>query len=148
AFYAVPFAEPTGPAYEPTDSMFAALKQQGAEYEQLDKAHPVQLGIDLVVSVPDSFPGPQGTYSHHVDAGTIQSYIDFCSKNKLLLFLDLNFGQAPIMKEVTFFLPYLAKYAFVHMAIYPYWMFPRHDCISGVNLCYVWSSYLYYIIVE
>ena len=134
AFYAVPFAEPTGPAYEPTDSMLAALKQQGTEYEQLDPAHPVQLGIDLVVSVPDSYPGPQGTYSHHVDAGTMQSYIDFCSKNNILLFLDLNFGQAPIMKEVTFFLPYLAKYAFVHMAIDPEWMFPRRDGIPGVNL--------------
>ena len=140
AFYAVPFAEPTGPAYEPTDSMLAALKQQGAEYEQLDQEHPVQLGIDLVVSVPDSFPGPQGTYSHHVDAGTIQSYIDFCSKNNLLLFLDLNFGLAPIMKEVNFFLPYLAKYAFVHMAIDPEWMFPRHDGIPGVNLSNVRAS--------
>ena len=71
AFYAVPYAEPTGPAYEPTDSMLAALKKQGAAYEQIDPEHPVQLGIDLVVSVPDGYPGPQGTYSHHVDAGTI-----------------------------------------------------------------------------
>ena len=140
AFYAVPFAEPTGPAYEPTDNMLATLKKQGTAYEQLDPTHPVQLGIDLVVSVPDAYPGPQGTYSHHVDAGTIQSYIDFCSKNNLLLFLDLNFGQAPIMKEVTFFLPYLAKYAFVHMAIDPEWMFPRRDGIPGVNLSNVRSS--------
>src|SRR5258708_16811311 len=36
AFYAVPFAEPTGPAYEPTDTMLAALRQQGAASEQLD----------------------------------------------------------------------------------------------------------------
>ncbi len=140
AFYAVPFAEPTGPAYQPTDSMLAALKQQGAEYERIDPAHPVQLGIDLVVSVPDGFPGPQGTYSHHVDAGTIQTYIDFCSQNDLLLFLDLNFGQSPIMKEVSFFLPYLAKYTFVHMAIDPEWMFPRHDGIPGVNLSNVRAS--------
>jgi hypothetical protein len=140
AFYAVPYAEPTGPAYEPTDSMLAALKQQGAEYEQIDSAHPVELGIDLVVSVPDGYPGPQGTYSHHVDAGTIQTYIDFCSKNNLLLFLDLNFGQSPIMKEVSFFLPYLEKYAFVHMAIDPEWMFPRRDGIPGVNLSNVRAS--------
>src|SRR5947209_2813823 len=77
AFYAVPFSEPTGPGYEPTDTMLAALRQQGAAYEQLDPEHPVQLGIDLVVSVPGAFPGPQNSYSHHVDAGTIQSYIDF-----------------------------------------------------------------------
>lgn len=140
AFYAVPYAEPTGPAYEPTDTMLAALKHQGAAYEQLDPEHPVQLGIDLVVSVPDAFPGPQGNYSHHVDAGTIQSYIDFCSKNDLLLFLDLNFGQAPIMDEVNFFLPYLEKYAFVHMAIDPEWMFPRRNGIPGINLSNVRAS--------
>ena len=140
AFYAVPFAEPTGPAYEPTDTMLAGLRQQGAAYEQLDPEHPVQLGIDLVVSVPDAFPGPQNSYSHHVDAGTIQSYIDFCSKNDLLLFLDLNFGLSPIMDEVHFFLPYLEKYAFVHMAIDPEWMFPRRNGIPGVDLSNVRAS--------
>ena len=140
AFYAVPFAEPTGPGYEPTDTMLAALRQQGAAYEQLDPKHPVQLGIDLVVSVPDGFPGPQNSYSHHVDAGTIQSYIDFCSKNDLLLFLDLNFGLSPIMDEVKFFLPYLEKYAFVHMAIDPEWMFPRHNGIPGIHLSNVRAS--------
>ena len=140
AFYAVPYAEPTGPAYEPTDTMLAALKKQGAAYEQLDPAHPVQLGIDLVVSVPDAYAGPQGNYSHHVDAGTIQSYIDFCRKNDLLLFLDLNFGQAPIMGEVNYFLPYLEQYAFVHMAVDPEWMFPRHNGIPGINLSNVRAS--------
>ena len=140
AFYAVPYAEPTGPAYQPTDTMLAALTHQGAAYEQLDPEHPAQLGIDLVVSVPDAFPGPQGNYSHHVDAGTIQSYIDFCSKNDLLLFLDLDFGQSPIMDEVNFFLPYLEKYAFVHMAIDPEWMFPRRNGIPGINLSNVRAS--------
>ena len=71
AFYAVPYAEPTGPAYEPNDTMLAKLRHQGAAYEQLDPDHPVQPGIDLVVSVPDAFPGPNKSYSHHVDAGTI-----------------------------------------------------------------------------
>ncbi len=140
AFYAVPYAEPTGPAYEPNDTMLAELRHQGAAYEQLDPDHPVQPGIDLVVSVPDAFPGPNKSYSHHVDAGTIQTYIDFCSKHDLLLFLDLNFGLSPVMDEVTFFLPYLQKYAFVHMAIDPEWMFPRRDGIPGVNLSNVRAS--------
>lgn len=140
AFYAVPGAEPTGPAYELTDDMLNHLKQQGGEYEKLDPSHPVQLAIDLVVSVPDSFPGPDNTYSHHVDADTIQTYIDYCKTNNLLLFLDLNIGQAPVVKEVDFFLPYLEKYAFVHMAIDPEWMFPRRDGIPGVNLSNVRAS--------
>lgn len=140
AFYAVPYAEPTGPAYESSDAMLAALVQQGAAYGLLDPEHPVQLGIDLVVSVPDAYPGPQGSYSHHVDAATIQTYLNFCREHNLILFLDLDIGQAPIMSEVNFFLPYLKKYAFVHLAIDPEWMFPRRNGIPGVNLSNVRAS--------
>jgi len=140
AFYAVPDAEATGPAYTLNGGMLAQLRRQGTAYQRLDPQHSVRLGIDLVVSVPDDFPGPSGNYSHHVDTATIQTYIDFCKRYNLLLFLDLNFGQAPIMGEVNFFLPYLQKYAFVHMAIDPEWMFPRRDGISGVNLSNVRAS--------
>ncbi len=140
AFYAVPGAEPTGPAYILNETMFNHLKAQGNAYLQLDPTHPIALGIDLVVSVPDSFPGPVGYYSHHVDSQTIQAYIDFCNAHELLLFLDLNFGQAPVMREIDFFLPYLQQYSFVHLAVDPEWMFPRHDGIPGVNLSNVHAS--------
>ena len=92
AYYAVPGAPATGPAYVPSTAMLRRLKAQGAVYLKLDPTHPVALGIDLVVSVPDRFKGKSGTYSHHVDAATIQQYVDFCEKNDLLLFLDLNIG--------------------------------------------------------
>lgn len=140
AFYAIPNAEATGPAYELTSSMLNNLRAQGAAYQRIDPAHPVQLGIDLVASVPDSSPGPANTYSHHLDPATIQSYINFCQKNGLILFLDLDFGWAPIEKEVNFFLPYLERYSFVEMAIDPEWMFPRHNGIPGINLSNVKAS--------
>src|SRR5262249_41588051 len=98
-----------------TPEMLNNLKAQGAEYQKLDPKHPVQLGIDLVVSIPDGDPGPSGYYSHHLDEDTIQSYIDFCKQNNLILFLDLNFGWAPIGPEVDAFLPYLERYSFVHL---------------------------------
>jgi hypothetical protein len=140
AFYAIPGAEATGPAFELTTDMLNHLKEQGAAYQKLDPAHPVQLGIDLVASVPDGFPGPDGTYSHDLDPAMIQSYIDFCQRNNLLLFLDLDIGLAPIMSEVNHFLPYLEHYTFVQMAIDPEWMFPRHDGTPGVNLSNVRAS--------
>jgi hypothetical protein len=140
AFYAVPGAEATGPAYELTPNMLNNLKDQGAAYQQLDPGHPVQLGIDLVTSVPDRDPGPVDYYSHNLDRSTIQSYIDFCQKNGLILFLDLNIGQAPVMDEVNFFLPYLEHYTFVNLAIDPEWMFPRHNGIPGIDLSNVRAS--------
>ena len=140
AFYGIPGAEPAGPAYQADSTMLSQLKAQGAAYQEIDPSHPVDLGVDLVVSVPDGAPGQDGYYSHHVDAATIQQYVDFCQKNNLLLFLDLNIGWAPVMQEVNFFLPYLEKYNFVHIAIDPEWMFPRHDGIPGLNLSNVRAS--------
>jgi hypothetical protein len=139
AFYAVPGAAQTGPAHSIGKTMLARLKTQGAVYERLDPAHPVKLGIDLVVSVPDRHPGGDGSYSHHVDATTIQRYVDFCRANDLLLFLDLNFGWSDPTKELDFFRPYL-KLPFVHVAFDPEWMFPRHNGIPGENLSNVRAS--------
>ena len=140
AFYAVPNAEATGPAYQLSATMLSNLRAQGTAYQQIDPTHPVQLGIDLVVSIPDRYPGPANTYSHHLDTQTLQSYIDFCRKNGLILFLDLDFGWAPVQKEVNYFLPYLERYPFVEMAIDPEWMFPHHNGIPGVNLSNVRAS--------
>ncbi len=140
AFYAIPGAEATGPAYQLTSTMLSNLRAQAAAYQDLDPLHPVQPGIDLVASVPDGFPGPAGTYSHHLDSATIQAYIDFCQQNNLILFLDLDFGLAPVKQEVNFFLPYLERYSFVELAVDPEWMFPRHDGIPGINLSNVHAS--------
>ncbi|HEY1348093.1 MAG TPA: hypothetical protein VGF67_00535 [Ktedonobacteraceae bacterium] len=140
AFYAIPGAQVTGPAYHLDIQMLKNLRAQAATYERIDPAHSVLPGIDLVVSIPDSSPGAAGTYSHHLDAQTIQRYVAFCQRYGLLLFLDLDFGQAPIQAEVNFFLPYLERYSFVEMAIDPEWMFPRHDGIPGVNLSNVRAS--------
>lgn len=139
AFYAVPGAERTGPAHEVGPAMLARLRGQGEEYARLDPTHPVVLGIDLVVSVPDRDPGPDGDYSHHVDAATIGRYVEFCRANGLLLFLDLNFGWADPLRELDFFRPYLRE-PFVHVAIDPEWMFPRRNGIPGTNLSNVRSS--------
>jgi hypothetical protein len=133
AFYGVPGAAATGPAWNLDAAMLDRLRAQGAEYERLDPAHPVALGIDLVASVPDSDPGPAGTYSHRLDTATLERYVEFCRANGLLLFLDLSFGWASPQQELEYFLPYLAL-PFVHLAVDPEWMFPRHNGVPGINL--------------
>ena len=139
AFYAVPGASATGPAYVLSNAMLTRLKSQGAAYQKLDPAHPVALGIDLVVDVPDRFKGAGGTYSHYVDSGTIDKYVAFCKKNDLLLFLDLNIGWAKPLTVLNHFDNYL-KLPFVQVAIDPEWMFPRHNGIPGKNLSNVRAS--------
>jgi hypothetical protein len=133
AFYGIPGVPVPGPAYMPDEAMLERLRAQGAEYERLDPAHPVALGIDVVVSVPDGDPGPDNIYSHRVDTATLDRYVEFCRSNGLLLFLDLSFGWADPRQELERFMPYLAL-PFVHLAIDPEWMFPRHNGVPGVNL--------------
>jgi hypothetical protein len=139
AFYAVPNAPATGPAYHLSASMLSRLRAQGAAYQKLDPAHPVALGIDLVVDVPDRFRGKSGTYSHYVDDATVAQYAAFCKKNDLLLFLDLNFGWAKPITVLDHFDKYL-KLPFVDVAVDPEWMFPRHNGVPGVNLSNVRAS--------
>jgi hypothetical protein len=139
AFYGIVGTAATGPAWTLDPPLLDRLRAQGAEYERLDPAHPVALGIDLVVSVPDSDPGPTGTYSHRVDNATMDRYVEFCQDNGLLLFLDLSFGWAPPQQELEYFLPYLAL-PFVHLAIDPEWMFPRRNGVPGVNLSNVQAA--------
>ncbi len=140
AFYGIPGAEATGPAYTLSDEMLSDLQAQGQAYGQLDPTHPVTLGIDLVADVADRFPGPNHYYSHPLDPDQIQAYIDFCQQHNLILFLDLQIGQAPIMDTVNQFLPYLEKYSFVHLAIDPEWAFPRHNGVPGINLSNIRST--------
>lgn len=139
AYYAVPGAAATGPAYRLSSAMLARLRAQGAAYQKIDPAHPVALGIDLVVDVPDRFRGKSGTYSHYVDSATIGQYVAFCKKNDLLLFLDLNIGWAKPMTVLDHFANYL-KLPFVMVAVDPEWMFPRHNGVPGVNLSNVRAS--------
>ncbi|GAA0736233.1 hypothetical protein Drose_18760 [Dactylosporangium roseum] len=133
AFSAVPGAAVTGPAYQLSDAMLTRLRDQAAQYQALDPAHPVVAGIDLVVSVPDRYPGDDGSYRHHVDKATIDRYVEFCKRNGLVLFLDLNFGWTDPLTELNIFSHYL-RLPFVHVAIDPEWMFPRRDGVPGVNL--------------
>ncbi len=51
------------------------------------------------------------------------------------------------MSEVNFFLPYLERYPFMHMAVDPEWMFPRHNGIPGINVSNVRASDLNPIIL-
>jgi len=135
AYYGIPGAEPSGPAFELTTAMLNRLKQTGASYTALDPTHPVQLGIDLVANVADGSPGPSGTYDHDVDNGTIQQYINFCQQNHLLLFFDLEFGRAPVQATIKTYLPYLEKYPFAELALDPEWAFPPYNPgIPGFNV--------------
>ncbi len=139
-FYGIPGAPTVGPAYAPTQQLLTQMQQYAKIWNAADPSKPVMLGLDLVVDVADVFPGPGGTYSHLVDPGTIQSFIDFCGQNNLLLFLDLQFGRSPVKTIVTEMEPYLEKYPFVSIAIDTEFHFPPNYGVPDYNLGWVDAS--------
>jgi hypothetical protein len=134
AFYGIPGASDISVGYAPTAEVLNQLKQTASPYATADPSHPVKMGFDVVVDVADGFAGPKGLWSHRVDDGTIQSFVDFCQQNDLLLFLDLQFGRSPVKDEVTAMLPYLQKYSFVHLALDTEFHFPPTYGIPDVDV--------------
>lgn len=146
AFYGEWGAEVAGPAFELSDTMLNKLRQQGAAYAPLDTTHPIKLGIDYVADVADQCQGfPGDVCSHEMDASITQQYVDFCQKNGLVLFLDLEFGRANPRQVVADYLPYLQKYSFVHLAIDPEWYVGPYG-YPGVNVGQMNSSDINWII--
>ena len=63
--------------------------------------------MELIVSVVDGFPGPDGFYSHDSTAEQIQPYLDVARKNHELLILDIQPGRRtflPVVKRYEKFL--------------------------------------------
>lgn len=107
-----------GPASLHPFTFLPNLQQVGAAWAAADPAHPVQLGMDVVVNVADScLEGVVATCNHFAAPSQIQAYIDFAQQHNLLLFLDLQFGRSSVQDIVTHVLPYLERYPFVELAI-------------------------------
>lgn len=133
AFYGIPHAAGTGPAYELNAAMLKKLQDQAAVYRQLDPATPVVMGIDVVVNVADGRPGPNARYDHDIGPTAVDAYVQFCAANDLLLFLDLELGRSSVRQVLPTYLPYLRKYPFVHLALDPEWSFPPGSGVPGYN---------------
>ncbi len=140
AFYAIPGAEATGTSLSTHLNYVKQFACPGGGLSGTGSSSSCTTGHRSGCQCARRFSWTAGTYSHHLDPATIQAYIDFCQQNNLILFLDLDFGLAPVKQEVNFFLPYLERYSFVELAVDPEWMFPRHDGIPGINLSNVHAS--------
>ena len=58
------------------------------------KGHPVQLVYELIVSIADSSPGPDGDYSHDLTRAQVEPYLRAAHRNDALLLLDIQTGRS------------------------------------------------------
>jgi hypothetical protein len=81
---------------------------------------PVQPAMELLATVADASPGPDGDYSHAIAHSTIRRYLRVAHEHKMLLILDLQPGRASFLSQAEALRPLLLDPS-VSLALDPEW---------------------------
>lgn len=94
------------------------LLDEAAAYERADPSRPVVPAFEIIGSVAQDDPGPDGSYILQTDEATMREYIDFTQEHDLLLIIDVQIGRTSVEDEIALIAGYLAE-PNVHLAIDP-----------------------------
>lgn len=119
SYYGHPFSAQMGVLgqYEPNE-MVRLLKEQAKAYTELDPDRPSIPTIELIASVAQPEPGPDGLYLNRTPTDVIEEYAQLAKENDLLLLLDIQIGYSTIAEEIEVLMPFLER-EYVHLAIDP-----------------------------
>ena len=118
-YYGHPYDERMGilGEYDP-EVMIQKLKAQTAAYTAADPSRPGLCAIELIASVAQGSPGPDGLYIARTPIKEVEKFSQLAEKHGCLLLLDIQMGYDTIQNDVNPLLPFLQK-PFVHLAIDP-----------------------------
>lgn len=118
-YYGHPFSEQMGilGQFEPQE-MVTKLKKQAQAYTEADPGRPAICGIELIASVAQPEPGPDGLYLTRTPANEIEKYAKAAKRNDCLLLLDVQIGYSTIADEIEALRPFLER-PYVNLAIDP-----------------------------
>lgn len=100
------------------EGLLEQLMDEVAAYERADPTRPVVPAFEIIGSVAQDEPGPDGSYVLQTDEATMREYIEFTQANNLLLIIDVQIGRTSIQDEIALIANYLAE-PNVHLAIDP-----------------------------
>lgn len=98
------------------ETMVRELKEQTEAYTKADPDRPAIPTIELIASVAQPVPGPDGLYLTKTEPYLIEKYAKLAEENNCLLLLDVQIGYSTIADEVETLMPYLER-DHVHLAI-------------------------------
>jgi hypothetical protein len=119
AYYGHPNAESMGilGLYD-MDELLEQLRDQARAYEVADPDRPVVMAFELIGSVAQPEPGPDGSYLLWTDPETIRQFVDFTQANDLLLIIDIQIGRTSVEEEMAIIEEFLIE-PNGHLAIDP-----------------------------
>jgi hypothetical protein len=108
----------------PIPEMTARLRQAARPFARRGK--PAQIVYELIVTVADGHPGPDGDYSHDISRDKVQDFIDAAHRNKALLVLDVQPGRSSFVDVVRRW-EWALKDPWVGLALDPEWRMGPHQ---------------------
>ncbi|KHE69503.1 hypothetical protein [Halobacillus sp. BBL2006] len=98
------------------DALMEKLKEQTQAYSNADPSRPAIPTIELISTVAQRNPGPEGKYYHMTSPEQIDEYAKLAKENNALLMLDVQLGTDSVMNQVKLIEKWL-KLPYVHLAI-------------------------------
>lgn len=92
---------------------------------------PVQPAMELIVTVAQGAPGPDGTYSQAVPRSGVEPYLRVAHRRHLLLILDFQPGRGEFLDQVRRF-RYALRDPWVSVALDPEWKMGPHQVPAKV----------------
>lgn len=108
----------------PPDVAFARLQRTAARFER--PRQPVLPVFELIVTIADPFPGPDGDYAHDVPRAAVRRYIDAAHRHGALLVLDLQPGRTDFLTVAKRW-AWALRDPYVGLALDPEWRMARGE---------------------
>jgi hypothetical protein len=109
---------------ESPDKIMGRLDAAAAPFAR--KNSPTQEVFELIVTVADGYPGPDGDYSHDISKAEVQKYIDAAHRHDVLLLLDIQPGRASFVDAARRW-GWALKDPYVGLALDPEWRMGKHQ---------------------
>jgi hypothetical protein len=129
AYYGVPGNPELGVLGAGTpEQIAAAVERQAAQYAGYGR--PVLPAMELIATVAQAAPGPDGDYSAPIPAGSIRTYLRVAHEHQMLLILDIQPGSGEFLPQVEALRPFLLDPS-VGIALDPEWKVPPGQAPGG-----------------
>lgn len=92
---------------------------------------PLQVVYELIVTVADRGPGPDGDFSHDIDHADVLRYVEAAERHDALLLLDIQPGRSDFL-DVAKRWEWALKYPHVGLALDPEWRVGPRQVPAGV----------------